>query len=50
MTSFTRIIIVLGLLRSALGTQSAPPNQVIIGIALFMTFFIMSPTLDKIYQ
>ncbi len=50
MTSFTRIIIVLGLLRSALGTQSAPPNQVILGIALFMTFFIMSPTLDKIYQ
>lgn len=50
MTSFTRIIIVLGLLRSALGTQSAPPNQVIIGIALFITFFIMSPTLDKIYQ
>lgn len=50
MTSFTRIIIVLGLLRSALGTQSAPPNQLILGIALFMTFFIMSPTLDKIYQ
>ena len=50
MTSFTRIIIVLGLLRSALGTQSAPPNQVILGIALFMTFFIMSPTIDKIYQ
>ena len=47
MTSFTRIIIVLGLLRS---TQSAPPNQLILGIALFMTFFIMSPTLDKIYQ
>ncbi|MBI0114135.1 flagellar type III secretion system pore protein FliP [Gilliamella sp. W8123] len=50
MTSFTRIIIVLGLLRSALGTQSAPPNQLILGITLFMTFFIMSPTLDKIYQ
>ena len=50
MTSFTRIIIVLGLLRSALGTQSAPPNQLILGIALFMTFFIMSPTVDKIYQ
>ena len=50
MTSFTRIIIVLGLLRNALGTQSAPPNQVILGIALFMTFFIMSPVIDKIYQ
>uniref|UniRef100_UPI001580F593 flagellar type III secretion system pore protein FliP n=2 Tax=Gilliamella sp. ESL0254 TaxID=2705035 RepID=UPI001580F593 len=50
MTSFTRIIIVLGLLRNALGTQSAPPNQVILGIALFMTFFIMSPVIDNIYQ
>lgn len=50
MTSFTRIIIVLGLLRNALGTPSAPPNQVILGIALFMTFFIMSPVIDKIYQ
>ncbi|OCG78577.1 flagellar type III secretion system pore protein FliP [Gilliamella sp. Occ4-3] len=50
MTSFTRIIIVLGLLRNALGTQSAPPNQVILGISLFMTFFIMSPVIDKIYQ
>ena len=43
MTSFTRIIIVLSLLRSALGTQGSPPNQVLIGLALFMTFFIMSP-------
>jgi flagellar biosynthesis protein FliP len=50
MTSFTRIIIVLGLLRNALGTQSAPPNQLILGIALFMTFFIMSPVVDKIYE
>ncbi|OCG17098.1 flagellar biosynthetic protein FliP [Gilliamella sp. App6-5] len=50
MTSFTRIIIVLGLLRNALGTQSAPPNQVILGIALFMTFFIMSSVIDNIYQ
>lgn len=50
MTSFTRIIIVLGLLRSALGTQSAPPNQVLLGIGLFMTFFVMSPVIDKIYQ
>lgn len=50
MTSFTRIIIVLGLLRNALGTPSAPPNQVMLGLALFLTFFIMSPVLDKIYQ
>lgn len=50
MTSFTRIIIVLGLLRSALGTQSAPPNQVLLGIGLFMTFFVMSPVIDKIYR
>ncbi|PQQ25634.1 flagellar type III secretion system pore protein FliP [Photorhabdus hindustanensis] len=50
MTSFTRIIIVLGLLRNALGTPSAPPNQVLLGLALFMTFFIMSPVFDKVYQ
>ncbi|MDZ4210846.1 MAG: flagellar biosynthetic protein FliP, partial [Methylotenera sp.] len=43
MTGFTRIIIVLSLLRQALGTQSAPPNQVMIGLALFLTFFVMSP-------
>jgi flagellar biosynthetic protein FliP len=49
MTSFTRIIIVFGLLRSALGTPSAPPNQVMLGLALFLTFFIMSPVIDKIY-
>ncbi len=49
MTGFTRIIIVLSLLRSALGTPSAPPNQVLIGLALFLTFFVMSPVLDKIY-
>ena len=49
MTSFTRIIIVLSLLRSALGTQGSPPNQVLIGLALFMTIFIMSPVLDEIY-
>src|SRR3954466_697522 len=49
MTSFTRIIIVLSLLRQALGTQSAPPNQVMIGLALFLTLFVMSPVLDKIY-
>ncbi len=50
MTSFTRIIIILGLLRSALGTPTAPPNQVLLGLALFMTFFIMSPVLDDIYK
>lgn len=49
MTSFTRIIIVFGLLRSALGTPSAPPNQVLLGLALFLTFFIMGPVFDKIY-
>ena len=49
MTSFTRIIIVLSLLRHALGTQSSPPNQVMVAMALFLTFFIMSPVLDKIY-
>jgi flagellar biosynthetic protein FliP len=49
MTSFTRIIIVLSLLRLALGTQSSPPNQVLVGLALFLTFFIMAPVGDKIY-
>ena len=49
MTSFTRIVIVLSLLRQALGTQAAPPNQVVIGLSLFLTFFVMSPTLDKLY-
>ncbi|MCX7177646.1 MAG: flagellar type III secretion system pore protein FliP [Proteobacteria bacterium] len=49
MTSFTRIIIVLSLLRHALGTQSAPPNQVLVGMSLFLTFFIMAPVAEKIY-
>ena len=49
MTSFTRIIIVLSLLRHALGTQTSPPNQVIVGLSLFLTFFIMSPVLDQVY-
>ena len=49
MTSFTRIVIVLSLLRQALGTQASPPNQVLIGLSLFLTLFVMSPTLDKIY-
>ncbi len=49
MTSFTRIIIVLSLLRQAIGTQSAPPNQVMIGLSLFLTLFVMGPVFDKIY-
>ncbi|MBX9848826.1 MAG: flagellar type III secretion system pore protein FliP [Rhodocyclaceae bacterium] len=49
MTGFTRIIIVLSLLRHALGTQTSPPNQVLVGLALFLTFFIMAPTLDRVY-
>jgi flagellar biosynthesis protein FliP len=49
MTGFTRIVIVLSLLRQALGTQAAPPNQVIIGMSLFLTFFVMGPTLDRVY-
>ncbi len=50
MTGFTRIVIVLSLLRQALGTQAAPPNQVVIGLSLFLTFFVMSPTIDKVYS
>ncbi|PRY64599.1 flagellar biosynthetic protein FliP [Vreelandella songnenensis] len=50
MTSFTRIIIVLSLLRTAMGTQSTPPNQVLLGIALFLTFFIMSPVIAQVYD
>lgn len=48
MTSFTRIIIVLGFLRRALGTQSLPPNQVMAGLALFLSLFIMTPTFNRI--
>ena len=50
MTSFTRIIIVLSILRQALGTQQTPPNQVLVAIALFLSFYIMSPVLSQIYQ
>lgn len=50
MTAFTRIIIVLSILRQALGTQQTPPNQVLIAIALFLTFAIMSPVLTEIYD
>ena len=48
MTSFTRIVIVLGILRQALGAGQTPPNQVIIGLSLFLTFFVMSPVIDRI--
>ena len=49
-TSFTRIVIVLSLLRRALGTMQMPPNQVMIGLALFLTFFVMAPVWHKINQ
>ncbi len=50
MTSFTRIIIVFSLLRHALGTQTSPPNQVLVGLALFLTFFIMAPVGEQVYR
>ncbi len=50
MTSFTRIVIVLGFVRTALGVPSAPSNQIIIGLSLFLTFFIMGPTFDRIQK
>ncbi|MDF1589411.1 MAG: flagellar type III secretion system pore protein FliP [Gammaproteobacteria bacterium] len=50
MTSFTRIIIVLSILRQAMGVQSTPSNQVLIGLSLFLTFFIMHPVFDSAYQ
>lgn len=49
MTSFTRIVIVLGFVRSAIGVQSAPSNQIVIGLSLFLTFFLMSPVWEKVY-
>ncbi len=49
MTGFTRIVIVLSLLRQALGTQATPPNQVIVGLSLFLTFFVMGPTFDRVH-
>jgi flagellar biosynthetic protein FliP len=48
LTSFTRIIIVFSFIRSALGTQQMPPNQILIGLALFLTFFVMAPVLQDI--
>jgi flagellar biosynthetic protein FliP len=49
-TCFTRIIIIFHFLKQAIGVQQMPPNQIIIGLALFLTFFIMAPTFDKIYN
>ena len=50
LTGFTRILIVLGFIRSGLGTPTAPPNQVLIGIAFFLTLFVMQPTFSKINE
>src|SRR5439155_25230319 len=50
LSSFTRIIIVFHFLRQALGTQEAPSNQILIGLALFLSFFVMNPTLTKMYD
>ncbi|MBK0415708.1 flagellar type III secretion system pore protein FliP [Chromobacterium haemolyticum] len=49
MTAFTRIIIVMSLLRQAMGTMQSPPNQVIVGLSLFLTLFVMGPTFDQVY-
>ncbi|MCH9845197.1 MAG: flagellar type III secretion system pore protein FliP [Alphaproteobacteria bacterium] len=49
-TSFTRIVVVMSLLRTALGTQGAPPNNVLVSLALFMTLFIMQPVFEQIYN
>ncbi len=49
-TSFTRIVVVFGFLRQAMATQQTPPNQVLIGLALFLTFFIMAPTYERVNQ
>ena len=49
-TCFTRIVIVLGLLRQALGTQGLPPSQVIVGLSLFLTFAVMAPTMQRVYR
>jgi flagellar biosynthesis protein FliP len=50
MTSFTRIVIVLSFVRTSLATQQMPPNQVLIGLALFLSFFIMAPTFSEVYE
>jgi flagellar biosynthetic protein FliP len=49
MTSFTRIVIVLGFVRTALGTPSAPSNQIVVGLSLFLTFFLMGPVVDRVH-
>ncbi len=49
-TSFTRIVVVLSFLRSAMGVQQTPPNAVLVGLALFLTVFVMTPTLEKSYN
>ena len=50
LTSFTRIVIVMHFTRAAIGTQTVPPNQVIVGLSLFLTFFVMAPTFTEIYE
>jgi len=50
MTSFTRIVIVLGFVRTALGTPSAPSNQIVVGLSLFLTFFLMGPVIDRVQK
>src|SRR6185295_4886351 len=50
MTCFTRIVVVLSLLRTAIGIQQSPPNSVIVSLALFLTFFVMAPTISDVYQ
>jgi len=50
LTGFTRILIVLSFVRNALGMQQTPPNQVLIGLALFLTFFVMQPVFDRVYE
>ena len=50
MTAFTRIVIVLGILRQALGAGQTPPNQVLLGLSLFLTFFVMTPVINRINE
>ena len=50
MTSFTRILIVLAILRQAIGLQQSPPNQVLIGLSLFLSLFVMAPTLERVNE
>ena len=50
MTRFTRIVIVLGFVRTALGTPSAPSNQIVVGLSLFLTFFLMGPVFDRVHK